>query len=76
MQPSDAGVYTCQVHNFPDVDGKSEVNINVNVLGKYYQYEKKKTALTLVGVKWNVCWWGALQIGYILKDCEFLLQVE
>ncbi|XP_056299716.1 V-set and immunoglobulin domain-containing protein 1-like [Pseudoliparis swirei] len=34
MQPSDAGVYTCQVHNFPDVDGKSEVNINVNVLEK------------------------------------------
>ncbi|XP_034406446.1 V-set and immunoglobulin domain-containing protein 1-like [Cyclopterus lumpus] len=34
MQPSDAGVYTCQVHNFPDVDGQSEVNIIVNVLEK------------------------------------------
>ncbi|XP_029923973.1 V-set and immunoglobulin domain-containing protein 1-like [Myripristis murdjan] len=32
MQPSDAGVYTCQVHNFPDVDGKSEANIIVQVL--------------------------------------------
>ncbi|KAM7374080.1 hypothetical protein PAMP_006757 [Pampus punctatissimus] len=32
MQPSDAGVYTCEVHNFPDVDGKSEANIIVNVL--------------------------------------------
>ncbi|XP_068585577.1 V-set and immunoglobulin domain-containing protein 1-like [Cebidichthys violaceus] len=34
MQPSDAGVYTCQVHNFPDVDGQSEANIIVNVLEK------------------------------------------
>lgn len=34
MQTSDAGVYTCAVHNFPDVDGKSEVNIMVNVFGK------------------------------------------
>ncbi|KAI3373511.1 hypothetical protein L3Q82_022107 [Scortum barcoo] len=34
MQPSDMGVYTCQVHNFPDVDGPSEVNIIVNVLEK------------------------------------------
>ncbi|XP_040907942.1 V-set and immunoglobulin domain-containing protein 1-like [Toxotes jaculatrix] len=32
MQPSDAGVYTCEVHNFPDVDGQSEANIIVNVL--------------------------------------------
>ncbi|XP_029304526.1 V-set and immunoglobulin domain-containing protein 1-like [Cottoperca gobio] len=32
MQSSDAGVYTCQVHNFPDVDGQSEANIIVNVL--------------------------------------------
>lgn len=31
MQPADAGVYTCAVHNFPDVDGQSEVNIMVNV---------------------------------------------
>lgn len=35
MQTSDAGVYTCEVHNFPDVDGQSEVNIIVNVLGKF-----------------------------------------
>uniref|UniRef100_A0A3B4XXB1 V-set and immunoglobulin domain-containing protein 1 n=1 Tax=Seriola lalandi dorsalis TaxID=1841481 RepID=A0A3B4XXB1_SERLL len=34
MQPSDAGVYSCEVHNFPDVDGQSQVNIIVNVLGK------------------------------------------
>ncbi|XP_059207569.1 V-set and immunoglobulin domain-containing protein 1-like [Centropristis striata] len=32
MQSSDSGVYSCQVHNFPDVDGQSEVNIHVNVL--------------------------------------------
>ncbi|XP_070774189.1 V-set and immunoglobulin domain-containing protein 1-like [Enoplosus armatus] len=32
MQPSDAGVYTCEVHNFPDVNGQSQVNIIVNVL--------------------------------------------
>ncbi|XP_073335062.1 V-set and immunoglobulin domain-containing protein 1-like [Pagrus major] len=34
MQSSDAGVYTCEVHNFPDVDGQSQVNIMVNVLEK------------------------------------------
>ncbi|XP_034745122.1 V-set and immunoglobulin domain-containing protein 1-like [Etheostoma cragini] len=34
MQPSDSGVYTCQIHNFPDVDGPSEANIIVNVLEK------------------------------------------
>lgn len=34
MQVSDSGVYTCEVHNFPDVDGQSEANIMVNVLGK------------------------------------------
>ncbi|XP_040006785.1 V-set and immunoglobulin domain-containing protein 1-like [Xiphias gladius] len=32
MQTSDAGVYTCEVHNFPDVDGQSQANIVVNVL--------------------------------------------
>nr|XP_019941053.1 PREDICTED: V-set and immunoglobulin domain-containing protein 1-like [Paralichthys olivaceus] len=32
MQPSDSGVYSCEVHNFPDVDGKSQANIAVNVL--------------------------------------------
>ncbi|XP_076607337.1 V-set and immunoglobulin domain-containing protein 1-like [Chaetodon auriga] len=32
MKPSDAGVYTCEVHNFPDVDGQSEANIIVYVL--------------------------------------------
>ncbi|XP_071384263.1 V-set and immunoglobulin domain-containing protein 1-like [Centroberyx affinis] len=34
MQPSDAGVYTCEVHNFPDVEGQSEANIIVHVLEK------------------------------------------
>ncbi|KAL6099041.1 vsig1 [Pungitius sinensis] len=34
MQLSDAGVYTCQIHNFPDVVGQSEANIVVNVLEK------------------------------------------
>ncbi|XP_068187430.1 V-set and immunoglobulin domain-containing protein 1-like [Antennarius striatus] len=34
MQMSDSGVYTCDVHNFPDVDGKSEASIVVNVLEK------------------------------------------
>ncbi|KAF0021918.1 hypothetical protein F2P81_025829 [Scophthalmus maximus] len=33
MQPSDSGVYTCEVHNFPDVNGQSQANIVVNVLG-------------------------------------------
>ncbi|XP_033496447.2 V-set and immunoglobulin domain-containing protein 1-like [Epinephelus lanceolatus] len=32
MQPSDGGVYTCQVHNIPDVDGQSEADIIVTVL--------------------------------------------
>ncbi|KAF3841345.1 hypothetical protein F7725_007207 [Dissostichus mawsoni] len=31
MQPSDAGVYSCQVHNLPDVDGQSEADIFVLV---------------------------------------------
>ncbi|KAI9540830.1 hypothetical protein NQZ68_036587 [Dissostichus eleginoides] len=31
MQPSDAGVYSCQVHNLPDVDGHSEADIFVLV---------------------------------------------
>ncbi|KAF7661573.1 hypothetical protein LDENG_00258660 [Lucifuga dentata] len=34
MQPSDAGMYTCEVHNLPDVDGKTEATIIVNVLEK------------------------------------------
>ncbi|XP_036379796.1 V-set and immunoglobulin domain-containing protein 1-like [Megalops cyprinoides] len=34
MKPSDSGIYTCDVHNIPDVQGTSEVNINVMVLEK------------------------------------------
>uniref|UniRef100_A0A8C6UGS6 V-set and immunoglobulin domain-containing protein 1 n=1 Tax=Neogobius melanostomus TaxID=47308 RepID=A0A8C6UGS6_9GOBI len=34
MRPADTGVYTCAVHNFPDVDGQSEVSIMVTVLEK------------------------------------------
>ncbi|CAI5644084.1 unnamed protein product [Oreochromis niloticus] len=34
MQPSDSGLYTCEVHNLPDVDGQSQANIVVNVLEK------------------------------------------
>lgn len=34
MQPADTGVYTCAVHNFPDVDGQSEASIMVTVLEK------------------------------------------
>lgn len=34
MQASDSGVYTCEVHNFPDVEGRSQANIIVNVLEK------------------------------------------
>ncbi|KAI1903597.1 hypothetical protein AGOR_G00028840 [Albula goreensis] len=32
MNPSDSGMYTCEVLNFPDADGKIEGNIIVNVL--------------------------------------------
>lgn len=35
MQPSDSGLYTCEVHNLPDVDGQSQANIIVNVLGEF-----------------------------------------
>ena len=35
MQTSDTGVYTCDVHNIPDVEGQTQVNIMVNVLGKF-----------------------------------------
>uniref|UniRef100_A0A3B4AB02 V-set and immunoglobulin domain-containing protein 1 n=1 Tax=Periophthalmus magnuspinnatus TaxID=409849 RepID=A0A3B4AB02_9GOBI len=34
MQSADSGVYTCEVHNFPDVDGQSQASIVVNVLEK------------------------------------------
>lgn len=34
MQQSDAGVYSCEVHNFPDVEGRSQATIIVNVLEK------------------------------------------
>ncbi|XP_035291166.1 V-set and immunoglobulin domain-containing protein 1-like [Anguilla anguilla] len=34
MKPSDSGVYSCVVHNFPDAEGQTEGNINVNVLEK------------------------------------------
>lgn len=40
MQKSDSGVYTCEVHNFPDVDGQSEATIRVSVLGKLKHYTK------------------------------------
>ncbi|CAL8267302.1 unnamed protein product [Merluccius merluccius] len=32
MQAADSGVYSCEVHNFPDIDGKSESSIHVKVL--------------------------------------------
>lgn len=38
MQVSDAGAYTCEVHNFPDVNGKTEATIIVNILGKFCFY--------------------------------------
>uniref|UniRef100_A0A8C5HXX2 V-set and immunoglobulin domain-containing protein 1 n=1 Tax=Gouania willdenowi TaxID=441366 RepID=A0A8C5HXX2_GOUWI len=34
MQQSDAGVYSCDIHNFPDVEGRSQANIIVNVFEK------------------------------------------
>lgn len=35
IQPSDTGVYSCQVHNLPDVEGVSEADIFVLVFGKF-----------------------------------------
>lgn len=34
MQKDDSGTYSCEVKNFPDVDGQSEVTITVKVLGE------------------------------------------
>ncbi|KAJ8382937.1 hypothetical protein SKAU_G00037150 [Synaphobranchus kaupii] len=34
MKPSDSGMYSCEVHNFPDTEGKTEGSINVNILEK------------------------------------------
>ncbi|XP_030602612.1 V-set and immunoglobulin domain-containing protein 1-like [Archocentrus centrarchus] len=34
MQASDSGIYSCEVHNFPDVDGQTRASIIVNVLEK------------------------------------------
>lgn len=47
MQPSDSGVYTCEVHNFPDVSGKSQVNIIVNVLGEFTKWQAKHWLVTI-----------------------------
>ncbi|CAL8362890.1 unnamed protein product [Lota lota] len=32
MQVSDSGLYTCEVRNFPDIEGKSEASVIVHVL--------------------------------------------
>lgn len=34
MQVADSGLYTCEVRNAPDVDGKTYVDIQVTVLRK------------------------------------------
>ncbi|KAB5548633.1 hypothetical protein PHYPO_G00057850 [Pangasianodon hypophthalmus] len=34
MQTTDAGTYTCDVHNFPDIEGTTEANIRVHVFEK------------------------------------------
>ncbi|XP_030649142.1 V-set and immunoglobulin domain-containing protein 1-like [Chanos chanos] len=34
MQPSDAGTYTCEVHNVPDIEGNNQGNVIVNVFEK------------------------------------------
>lgn len=54
MQPSDSGIYLCEVHNFPDVSGKSQVTIIVNVLGKSTKWEAKRwlEMLLLTIFKW------------------------
>ena len=35
MQTVDSGLYTCEVRNFPDIEGKSEASIIVHVLGEF-----------------------------------------
>ncbi|XP_066501426.1 V-set and immunoglobulin domain-containing protein 1-like [Hoplias malabaricus] len=34
MQTTDSGSYTCEVHNFPDISGRAEASIKVNVFEK------------------------------------------
>uniref|UniRef100_A0A3B4D6Y3 V-set and immunoglobulin domain-containing protein 1 n=1 Tax=Pygocentrus nattereri TaxID=42514 RepID=A0A3B4D6Y3_PYGNA len=34
MQTADAGTYTCDVRNFPDISGQAEASVTVNVLEK------------------------------------------
>lgn len=36
MQVADAGMYTCEVHNPPDIDGTTSATIRVNVLGNIF----------------------------------------
>lgn len=33
MKTTDAGTYTCEVHNLPDIEGTTEANIRVHVFG-------------------------------------------
>lgn len=56
MQPSDSGVYSCEVHNFPDVDGQSQVNIVVNVLGELHS------------VSWPLMWLNPDEQWAVLTD--------
>lgn len=33
MQAADSGTYTCEVHNLPDIQGTTEANTRVHVMG-------------------------------------------
>lgn len=33
MKTTDAGTYTCEVHNFPDIEGTTQANIRLHVFG-------------------------------------------
>jgi hypothetical protein len=35
MQTADSGLYTCEVRNSPDIGGKTEASIVVQVLGEF-----------------------------------------
>lgn len=49
MQVTDSGLYTCDVNNFPDVEGTTEANIKVTVLRKLTIKKLKTTTFYTMG---------------------------
>lgn len=49
VKVTDSGLYTCDVNNFPDVEGSTEANIKVTVLRKLTIKKLKSTTFYTMG---------------------------